>query len=34
MRVENRVAASCKKSLLIQHPWYAIVYCLAKITIA
>jgi len=33
-RVENRVAASCKKSLLIKHPWYTIVYCLAKKTIA
>ena len=30
--VENRVTASCKKSLLIQHPWCStILYCLAKI---
>ena len=33
-RVEYRVAASCKKKPLIQHPWYTVVYFLAKITIA
>ena len=33
-RVENRVAASCKKSLLLQQPRCTIIYCLAKITIA
>jgi len=33
-RVENCVATACKKRLLIQHPWYMIVYCLTKITIA
>jgi len=33
-RIENRVEASCKLILLIQHPWYTIVYYLAKTAIA